>query len=112
MPPGASSRYIFTQGVIEGDDTFLTDRVPFRYRDLDDNRIHIAKAGDTFDGLAGFYFRGMPRACGFWWAIADFQPIPVVDPTVAIEPGTRIVIPSVRVLTTVILGERRRREHG
>ncbi len=110
--PGASSRYLFTTGVVEGETRFLTDRVPFRYRDIADNRIHIARAGDSWDSLAGRYFAEMPRACGFWWAIADFQPEPVVDPTIAIQPGARVVIPSTRVLTTVILGERRRREHG
>lgn len=112
MPPGSSSRYLFTSGVVETGGTFLSERVPFRYRDLSDNRVHIAKAGDTWDSLAGEYFAGLPRASGFWWAIAEFQPAPVVDPTLQIQPGTRVIIPSTRVLTTVILGERRRREHG
>ena len=51
----------------------------------------------------------MPRGCGFWWAIADFQPDPIVDPTLDLEPGRRLVVPSLRVLTDVILGEQRRR---
>lgn len=110
--PGAMSRYLFTTGIREGDTTFLTERVPFRYRELADNVIHVAQAGDTWDSLAGRYYGDMPRGCGFWWAIADYQPEPVVDPTIALEPGARIVIPSQRVLTTIILGERRRREHG
>lgn len=111
MPPTSASRYLFTTGVVEPTGTFLTDPAPFRYRALPDNRVHVASDGDTWDGLAGRFFQGLPRACGFWWAIADFQPTPVVDPTLEIQAGTRIVIPSTRVLTTVILGERRRREH-
>jgi len=48
-------------------------------------------------------------ACGFWWAIADFQPDPVVDPTLLLEPGRRLFIPSLRVLTDVVLSESQRR---
>jgi hypothetical protein len=51
----------------------------------------------------------LPRACGFWWAIADFQPDPVVDPTLLLEPGRRLFIPSLRVLTDVVLSESQRR---
>jgi hypothetical protein len=68
--------------------------------------------GDTLWGLAGLYFAPLPRACGFWWAIADFQPDPVVDPTLGLALGRVLVIPSTRVLSGVILGEARRREHG
>ena len=50
----------------------------------------------------------MPRGCGFWWAIADFQPDPIVDPTLELEVGRTIFIPSERVLTDVILGAGRR----
>jgi hypothetical protein len=42
----------------------------------------------------------------------DFQPEPVVDPTLALETGSVVVVPSTRVLTEVILGESRRREVG
>ena len=51
----------------------------------------------------------MPRGCGFWWAIADFQPDPIVDPTLELEVGRTTFIPSERVLTDVILGPGRRR---
>ena len=54
----------------------------------------------------------LPRACGFWWAIADFQPDPIVDPTLLLEPGRRLFVPSLRVLTDVILGEAGRRTRG
>jgi hypothetical protein len=48
----------------------------------------------------------LPRACGFWWAIADFQPDPILDPTLRLEPGRRLFIPSVRVLIDIILADR------
>ncbi len=49
------------------------------------------------------------RACGFWWVLADFQPDPIVDPTLELDVGRRLVVPSLRVLTDVILSEQRRR---
>lgn len=113
MPPRAGSRHSFSLGVLNEDGRrLLTEREPYRYRDLPDNREHRVVGGDTLWGLAGLYFAPLPRACGFWWAIADFQPDPLVDPTLLLEPGRRVVVPSTRVLTDVILGESRRREQG
>ncbi|MCZ2110357.1 MAG: hypothetical protein LC118_12450 [Dehalococcoidia bacterium] len=59
--------------------------------------------GDTLEGLAGRYFAPLPRACGFWWVLADFQPDPIVDPTLELDVGRRLVVPSLRVLTDVNL---------
>ena len=81
----------------------LTDREPYTYRDLPDTRRHIVKEGDTLFSLAGLYFSPLERACGYWWAIADFQNPPIVDPTAPLTPGATIHIPSLRVLTDVIL---------
>jgi hypothetical protein len=88
----------------------LTEREPYRYRALPDNRTRRVVDGDTLFDIAGRYFAPLPRACGFWWAIADFQPDPILDPTLALAAGTTLVIPSTRVLTDVILAETRRRE--
>ena len=113
VPPHVGSRYSFCRGVRDPEGrVYLPDRAPYRYRDHRDNRAHVAVQGDTLFHLAGRYFAPLPRACGFWWAIADFQPDPIVDPTLALEPGRRLFIPSLRVLTDVILGEPRRRAHG
>jgi hypothetical protein len=73
----------------------------------------MVSEGETLFDLAGKYFAPLERACGFWWVIADFQPEPneIVDPTLTLEPGLEIFIPSLRVLTDVILGEGRRKEH-
>jgi hypothetical protein len=113
MPPMLSSRYIFCLGV--RDDTgrlYLTDREPYRFKAHSDNRTHRVVQGDTLFSLAGRYFAPLPRACGFWWVIADFQPDPIIDPTLDLSIGTDIFIPSLRVLTDVILSEQRRKEHG
>lgn len=113
MPPQAGSRHGFCLGVLDQQGRrFLTEREPYRYRPFADNRLHRVVGGETLFDLAGRYFAPLPRACGFWWAIADFQPDPILDPTLALEEGTIVVIPSTRVLTDVILAEGRRREHG
>lgn len=113
MPPQSGSRHGFCLGVLDEDGRrFLTEREPYRYRVFADNRVHCVVGGETLFDLAGRYFAPLPRACGFWWAIADFQPDPILDPTLALEEGTTVVIPSTRVLTDVILAEARRREAG
>jgi hypothetical protein len=91
---------------------YLSEREPYRYRVHSDSRVHVVVQGDTLWHLAGRYFVPLPRACGYWWAIADFQPEPIIDPTLELELGRRLIIPSVRVLTDVILGEAGRKAHG
>jgi len=104
MPVSASSRYQFCQGVYdENEHLYLTDREPYRYVDHPDNRVHMFVEGDTLFSLAGKYFAPLPRACGYWWVIADFQPSPIHDPTIRLKVGTRIIIPSLRVLDTEVL---------
>ena len=113
MPPRVGSRHSFTFGVHDDAGVLhLTEREPYRYKAHTDNRVHVVVQGDTLWDLAGRYFAPLPRACGFWWAIADYQPDPIVDPTITLEPGRRLSIPSLRVLTDVILGEAGRRSRG
>jgi hypothetical protein len=110
VAPQTGSRHSFTLGVRdEAGRLFLTEREPYGFQEHADTRVHVVAQGDTLFQLAGRYFAPLPRACGFWWVIADFQPDAIVDPTLDLEPGRRLFIPSVRVLTDVILGESRRR---
>ena len=110
MAPKAGSRHTFTLGT--RDDAgrfFLTEREPYGFREHTDTRRHTVAQGDALWSLAGRYFAPLPRACGFWWVLADFQPDPIVDPTLELDVGRRLLVPSLRVLTDVILGEQRRR---
>lgn len=89
---------------------FLTPRVPYRYRDLPDNLVHEVAQGDTLKGLAVRYYVGAPKPARLWWAIADFQPEPIHDPTIRLTRGRKLVIPSLRTIQTRALAESRRDE--
>jgi hypothetical protein len=104
------SRHSFTAGIYLGDDFLLTDRERYGYRTFSDNRIHVVQEGETLWALAGRYFAPLPRACGFWWVIADFQPAPIHDPTLKLTPGRPLIVPSLRTLTEEILNKRRSAE--
>jgi hypothetical protein len=111
MPPRENSRHSFTLGYSDKYETmrtlFLQPRIPFPFRQLSDNRVVVAKAGDTLYALAGKYFAPLTRACGLWWVIADFQPTPIHDPTVALASGRAIVIPSVRTVMEEVFDQER-----
>jgi hypothetical protein len=111
MPPRRYSRFTFCSAVLdERERLLLTEREPYRYRELPDSRQHVVQEGETLFSLAGRYFAPLPRPAGLWWVVADFQPEPVLDPTLALELGRVLVIPSVRVVTEEILAEARRAE--
>ena len=84
---------------------------PFRFRDEKDNRFHTAVEGDTWWGLAWRFFPSFPNKSLLWPLLCEFQPEPVVDPTIAIRPGQQIVIPSERLVRTQAFNRERRRFH-
>lgn len=109
MPPKPFSRYFFCKGLKDSSgNVYLSERVPFRYQDLRDNRYHQVAKGDTLHSLAERYFEGIDDAADLWWVIADYQPEPIHDPTLLLTPGMTLVIPSVRLLTEEIFNESRR----
>lgn len=81
------------------------ERNPFRFRRLRDTRVHRARDGDTLQTLASRFYSGATRQpAQLWWVIADFQPEPIQDPTIALEPGRLIYIPSPATVQAQILG--------
>ena len=115
--PQPNSRHEFCTGVFDdGARLWLTDRAPYGYRAFADNRFHVVADGDTLHALAARYFPGVADAmlvqspAEFWWVIADFQPDPIVDPTVMPTSGSTLVIPSERTVEQEILALRRRAE--
>jgi nucleoid-associated protein YgaU len=112
MPMYRWSRYKFCKVYTDADGTqYLDEREPVRFRDAPDNIYHTVRHGDTLWGLAHRYFQGIPKACRRWWIIAEFQPTPIINPTIALQPGTTIVLPSIRFVNTVVYDEERRRYH-
>ncbi len=110
MPPQAFSRFEFTTAIRDRfGRLFLTEREPIRFISLPDSRLHVVKQGDTLFSIADRFFRPKPRPAGFWWVIADFQPDPIIDPTLALEVGRQIVVPSLRTLDELILDPSRGR---
>jgi hypothetical protein len=106
------SRYLFTS-MIQNEDgyLYLTEREPFRFQNLPDNIRHVVESGDWWPYLAHEFYKSLPvRSAGLWWIICDFQPQPVIDPTIRPEVGSLIVAPSQRVVVEEIFSERRRKE--
>lgn len=104
MPPRRYSRHSFTTSVLMDDGSqFLSDREKFTFREIDDNRFHVVKEGDTLHNLASRFYAPLSGANGvdfspsqLWWVIADFQPTPIHDPTIKLSVGSTIVVPSLR----------------
>lgn len=111
--PRRYSRHIFCLGFVDSDGPFqLSEREPFLYREFSDNREHVVAQGETLHSLAAKFFSPIPRAAGLWWIIADFQPDPIHDPTIRLEPASVLVIPSVRTVLESVFSETRRLEVG
>lgn len=107
MPAGPQSRYQFCNTETDADgNVFLTTPEPYRYVYFDDNIQYVCASGDTLWGLAGQYYGSLDRASELYWIILDFNDI--VDPTIALEAGQEIWIPSLRTVTEEILSEKRR----
>lgn len=114
MPPTEYSETRFSSGIVDDDgDLILTDPEPYLYRRLADNEEYVFGAGDTVERLAYSRYGRAELA----WVILNFQrdangqPAPIFDPTVKIEPGTVLVLPSQRTVFEEILNESRRKEY-
>lgn len=105
------SRFRFSLGYTDdGGNLYLSEREPYPYKEFADNEEHTVVGGDTLANIAGRRFIGLPNPGQFYWAIADFQPDPIHDPTIALIPGSKLILPSRRTLEEEILNEKRRAE--
>lgn len=113
MPPRPFSRFQLSgavAGSVHSDALVLTERKPFRFKEYPDNFPHVVGSGDSLFTLAEKYFSPHPSAAQLWWALADFQPEPIHDPTIALVPGSTLIIPPLRVVLTELFAEERREE--
>ena len=108
MPPRKNSRYQFCLAVRRTGKLFLSTPVPFRFEEHADTVIHYTTEGQTIDQIAEYYYGD--NGWRYWWAIAQFQPNPIVDPTLSFQANTEILIPSKRVLTQIIQNPDRRKQ--
>jgi hypothetical protein len=103
MSAHALSRYRWSSIFVdEANRRFFGPRPRFEYQDLPDNKIHTVREGERLWHVAQIHFRGFARAGNLWWVIADFQPQPIHDPTLALEPGTYLVVPSLRTVEGLV----------
>ena len=104
-----NSRYFRTRQFREASGvTYVLDREPYRYAGAPDDRVHMVRQRETLHLLAERYFAGVPDAALLWWAIADYQPEPILAPPLELEEGTVLYIPAVARLRGEILSDRRR----
>lgn len=106
MPPRKNSRYEKCFGIEDEDgNLYLTERDPFLYdKDLPGTKKHTVVKGDTLNNLAYEYFKPIPNAEHLWWIIAEFQPTPILDPTIDLVDGTILYIPSPSVVRRKVFG--------
>lgn len=90
-----SSLYRHAYAVQEDDGTvvlMLPERLP--HEDLDGTTLHIVSEGERVYDLANLYYKRTARsAVDMWDVIAQFQPTPILDPSVPLKVGTEVYIP-------------------
>lgn len=109
-----NSRYRYCTVLNLGDanhTVYLDEREPFRFRDEPDNKHHTARDGDTWWGIAWKFFRSFRNPALMYWLLCEYQPEPIIDPTIKIAAGTDIVIPSDRVIRNYVFNRENRRFH-
>ncbi len=113
IPPSTLSVYRFCQAFTDPDGrTMLTDIVPYRFQDLDDTIIHRVTGRQTLQDIAAYRYQAYgEEAYLLWIVLAHFQPDPVLDPTLPLEPGSILYVPSYRVIEEEILNETRRSDY-
>lgn len=114
VDPSEVSRYLFTDELeLDGDEqipdgTLMWDLPePVDNLNLPDDIEHTVSEGETLFTLCAKYFPSLSRPSGLFWAIADYQTPPIGDPLLALSPGSKIKIPSLRTLQEIILSEER-----
>lgn len=114
MPVNTTSRY--RQTLVFVDDrpveesgsaagvVYFGQRRPIRFRDDVDTIAHQVVDGDTLQGLANIHYQGFPDPSSLWWIIAEFQVIPIIDPTRRLKAGTMLMIPSATLVSRLLHG--------
>lgn len=106
------SRY-FPSQIVRSAGTISTEPSErFVYTERNDTRRHVVRSGDTLHNLAVRFFPNARNPERLWWVIADFQPNPILDPTLALEIGRVLRIPSESVVMSEALSDERLQDRG
>lgn len=98
-------RYQLADVIKDEDGYIYVDlRARLEFQESSDDILHISTEGETLHTLANRYYQGSPNPASLWWAIADYQPEPIQDPTVALAAGRIIIIPSGAAVQEAVLG--------
>lgn len=100
------SRYLFCiEYEDENENLALSRRVPYRYKEFDDNIVHDAIEGEMVHDIAQSYYGEIyneREARNMFWIICDFQPDPIIDCTLIMKAGQKIIVPSPRAVELYI----------
>jgi len=106
------SRYKYTDRRLQpsGDDqtelVYFSTRESVKYASDTENQMYTVKAGDTLQNLAQKFFDGFQTPAQLWWILAEYQNPPIFDPTLKLEVGKILVVPSVN-RTHALINERK-----
>jgi nucleoid-associated protein YgaU len=107
MVKDSTSRYrntrLMLQSTVAGERVvYYQSREAISYKSDSENQVYVVRAGDTLQTLALKFFSGFADASNLWWVIAEFQPEPIFDPTLRLEPGSLLIIPSVTMVSYLL----------
>lgn len=111
--PSTLSVYRFCQAYDAPDGLkHLTDIQPFTFEELADTTEHIVVGQQRIEDVAAIHYQAYgEEAYLLWHVLAAFQPEPILDPTVPLTPGTKLFIPSLRVIEERVFNEERRLDY-
>lgn len=91
--------------LIRTDDGYLhwDLRRTLEYLGHEDDIAHEVQPDDTWHSLAYKFYGTEFGGANLWWVIADYQPEPVLDPTVLPTPGDIVMIPAPSIIQDFIL---------
>jgi hypothetical protein len=91
---------------------FLTEPPLIPYVDSLENRVHVVRGGERLQDIAHQYFAALGDdvfpAAALWYIVAQFQPTPIIDPTLRLSPGLRLYIPSKAYVMSRVFDKSRR----
>ena len=102
-----ADRYLFCIETTDANgNLILSKRVPYRYKELGDNIIHTSLEGESIQDIAQIFYGklyGQRESRNMFWIICDFQPQPILDCTLTMEAGQKIIVPSPTTVDVFIL---------